>query len=168
MFSLHPAISYPVPQAIGSRRYDFPAHRSRITDYNTCLAAENPWYGACWGRRAVEMRERSRGRKVETGRTRARRERSIEYQGQASWPSWVSDPSESVTLSQRTTRNERASARRVAVGRSAQKVATSQIVNCKHDALEIVPPDDRRDIRIGLPHRCCDLPQHGKAVICLQ
>ena len=35
----------------------------------------------------------------------------------------------------------------------------------KHDALEIVPPDDRRDIRIGLPHRCRDLPKHGKAVI---
>jgi hypothetical protein len=54
------------------------------------------------------------------------------------------------------------------IDRSAQKIATTQIVNRKHDALEIVPPDDRRDIRIGLPHRCRDLPQHGKAVICLQ
>jgi len=51
------------------------------------------------------------------------------------------------------------------IDQSAQKIATSQIVNRKHDALEIVPPDDRRDIRIGLPHRCRDLPKHGKAVI---
>jgi hypothetical protein len=167
MFGLHRPISYPVPQATSSRRRDFPAHRSRIRYYNTCLAAENPWYGACRGRRAAEVRERCGGREVETWRTRAQREHSIGYQGRASWRSWGSHPSESVTRSRRTPRNERASAWRVALDRSAQKIATSQIVDCKHDALEIVPPDDRRDVRIGLPHRCCDLPQHGKAVICL-
>ena len=51
------------------------------------------------------------------------------------------------------------------IDRSAQKIATTQIVNRKHDALEIVPPNNRWDISIGLPHRGCDLPEYRKTVI---
>jgi hypothetical protein len=51
---------------------------------------------------------------------------------------------------------------------SGKQIATAEVVNRQHDALEIVPPDRGTDVEQRLPDGPCDQPQRRQPIIFVQ
>jgi hypothetical protein len=58
--------------------------------------------------------------------------------------------------------------RATALRSGRQQLAAAEVVDGKHDALEMAPPDRGRDADVGLHHWRNQLEQHGQAVIMVE